>query len=143
VVVGVRQVAALSLGRLFFQGLRLACPSCHQSGAVYPRYSFRLNPCCTKCGLDFAQTDFGDAAPVLLIFVLGALTLPLALWVEALLAPPLWLHALLWPLWLGGLTLCLLRAVHSIILALNFHFRPMAFMAPPQREDKAAKTPQE
>jgi len=46
--------------------------------------------------LDLSKEDSGDGLAVFIIFILGATVVPLALWAEARLEPPLWLHAIVW-----------------------------------------------
>ena len=52
---------------------------------------------CEVCGLDLRAHDAGDGAAVGVILLLGAIVVGLAFWVEFRFSPPLWLHAILWP----------------------------------------------
>ena len=52
---------------------------------------------CEVCGLDLREHDAGDGAAVGVILVLGAVVVGLAFWVEFHFSPPLWVHAVLWP----------------------------------------------
>lgn len=71
-----------------------------------------------------ARNDSGDGPAVFLIFALGFLLVPLALFVETLFAPPLWVHAVLWTVVALGLTIGALRPLKSYVIALQFKHRP-------------------
>jgi uncharacterized protein (DUF983 family) len=102
-------------------GLRCRCPACGR-GRLFAGY-LTLAERCEACGLDFADADSGDGPAVFLIFLLGATVVPLALWVEARLSPPLWLHALLWSALILGGALALLRPFKATLVALNYRHR--------------------
>ena len=57
------------------------------------------------------------------VFVLGALIVPLALLIEFWLEPPVWLHLLLWPPVIVGSALLLLRPFKATMVALQYHHR--------------------
>jgi uncharacterized protein (DUF983 family) len=78
---------------------------------------------CQVCGADLREADSGDGPAVFVIFVLGALIVPLALWVEAAFGPPYWLHAVLWPLSILALTLALLRPFKATLIALQYRHK--------------------
>jgi uncharacterized protein (DUF983 family) len=76
--------------------LSCRCPRCRQ-GALYPDgFNLTLKSSCEKCGLDFSKNDSADGPAVFLIFILGALLVPMAWILEAFISPPLWVHAVLW-----------------------------------------------
>lgn len=78
---------------------------------------------CDACGLHLADHDSGDGPAVFVIFILGAVVVPLALWVETAFGPPLWLHAVLWgPAVMAG-TLGLLRPLKGVMIALHYRHR--------------------
>jgi uncharacterized protein (DUF983 family) len=82
-------------------------------------------PRCRVCGLDLKGEDSGDAGPVLLVLVLGALFVGLAVWVEFRYEPPLWLHAILWLPLLIGMTVLLLRPIKALVIALQYRYRAL------------------
>jgi uncharacterized protein (DUF983 family) len=82
-----------------------------------------VRPRCEVCGLDLGKSDAGDGAVVGAIFVLGALIVALALWVEVRFAPPLWLHAALWPAITVPLAVLLMRPAKAALIALQFRHR--------------------
>jgi uncharacterized protein (DUF983 family) len=120
---------AATLGRLscrkaevasaLYTGLRGLCPKCGQ-GKLFDGY-LTLVKNCAVCGEPWAETDIGDGAAVLIIFVVGAIVGGLALWTEMRFEPPVWLHMLLWlPLTLI-LCLGLLRPFKATLTALIWH----------------------
>jgi uncharacterized protein (DUF983 family) len=106
-------------------GLRCCCPRCGQ-GALFAGY-LTLRARCAVCGLDFSRSDSADGPAVFLIFILGALTVGLAIWVEVTFTPPLWLHVLIWPVFVLALALALLRPAKAYVVALQYRYRASEF----------------
>ena len=100
-------------------GLRCRCPRCGQGSL----FSGLLNVAesCTNCSLDFSPHDSGDGPAVFVIFILGFLVVPLALWLEAAWAPPPWGHLAVWPPVIIALAILMLRPMKAILVA--YHFR--------------------
>ena len=94
-------------------GLSCRCPRCGQ-GPLFQGY-LTVRECCTVCGLDLQKADSGDGPAVFIILLLGALVVPLALWVEAAFAPPYWFHVAIWPAVILGLALGLLRPLKGLM----------------------------
>ena len=78
---------------------------------------------CAHCGLDLRQHDTGDGPAALVILVLGAIVLGLAVWVEVAFAPPLWVHALIWPVVVLGGAIALMRPMKAALVALQYRHR--------------------
>ncbi len=51
---------------------------------------------CRACALDFAKFNVGDGPAAFLTLIIGAALVGLALWLDASVRPPLWVHALIW-----------------------------------------------
>ncbi|EKE75805.1 hypothetical protein P24_09631 [Oceanibaculum indicum P24] len=81
---------------------------------------------CEVCGLDLSNHDSGDGPAVFVIFALGIIVVPLALWVETVFQPPLWLHAVLWSLVILAGALGLLRLFKGVLVALQYKHRGTA-----------------
>ena len=80
---------------------------------------------CPECGLDFAAQDAGDGPAVFVVFILGAVVVALAIVVEILFAPPLWVHIVLWtPVILGG-AIAMLRPLKAGLIALQYRHRAL------------------
>src|SRR5437879_13619950 len=103
------------------RGLAGKCPRCGR-GKLYAGF-LDLRPKCDACGLDYAFIDSGDGPAVFIIMIAGAIVVAAALIVEVKYQPPFWLHAALWlPLTLA-VTLWPLRAMKSLLIALQFHHK--------------------
>ncbi len=55
-----------------------------------------------------------------LIFILGALVVPLAILVEVYASPPMWVHVAVWPVVILGLALGLLRPAKALLVAIHY-----------------------
>lgn len=102
--------------------LRCRCPRCGK-GKLFNGL-LALQPTCPVCGLDFAQSDTGDAGAVILIMVLGAFIIGMAFWVEFRFSPPLWVHAVLWPAVTIPLAIAIMRPMKAALVAAQFRHRP-------------------
>lgn len=101
--------------------LRCRCPRCGK-GRLFHRI-LEVRERCESCGLDLRTSDSGDGAIALVILVLGAIIVGLAFWTEFHLNPPLWLHAVLWPLVTAPLAVALTRPVKAGLIALQYRHR--------------------
>jgi uncharacterized protein (DUF983 family) len=103
------------------RGITCKCPRCG-CGKLFAGF-LTLKPECDACGLDYAFTDAGDGPAVFVIMIAGAIVVASALIVEVKYRPPFWVHAALWlPLTLV-VTLWPLRAIKSLLIALQFHHK--------------------
>ena len=103
--------------------LRCRCPRCGK-GKLFKGLLLTLQPACPVCGLSFAQSDTGDAGAVILIMVLGAFVVGMAFWVEFHFSPPLWVHAVLWPVVTIPLAVLIMRPMKAALVAAQFRHRP-------------------
>jgi uncharacterized protein (DUF983 family) len=99
-------------------GLTGHCPRCDARTlfAGWVKFAER----CPNCGLDFRSFNVGDGAAAFLILILGAIMAASAIVVELRFSPPFWVHIILWPPILLGLTILSLRASKGVLLALEF-----------------------
>ena len=89
-----------------------------------------MHKACPACGLDLSAEDAGDAPAVFLIFVLGAVAVGIAAWLELEFSPPIWVHIIvLAPLIVGG-AIGLLRPMKAGMIALQY--RHNLLQRPPQ-----------
>ncbi|MCC7305863.1 MAG: DUF983 domain-containing protein [Alphaproteobacteria bacterium] len=100
------------------------CPKCGQGDLYKPGLTLSLRDHCESCGLDLSRNDSADGPAVFLIFILGFLLVPLALLLEVLTHPPLWVHVILWSSLALGVTLGSIRPLKAYIIALQFKHRP-------------------
>lgn len=101
--------------------LACRCPRCGK-GRLF-RNLLEVRESCEVCGLDLRASDAGDGAIVGVVLVLGAVVVGLAFWVEFRFAPPLWVHAVLWPLVTIPLAILLMRPAKAALVALQFRHR--------------------
>lgn len=106
-------------------GLRCRCPRCGR-GEIFSGF-LTLVDRCRVCGLDLAGGDSGDGPAVFLIFILGFVVVPPALWTGMHYDWPLWLNAVVWSVVILGMTLGMLRPAKGVVLALQYHYRRTEF----------------
>ena len=99
------------------------CPRCGE-GKLYDGV-LTVAPTCTRCGLDLRAQDAGDGPAVFVVLILGGLTVGLAIIVEILFSPPLWVHAVLWPPLVIGGAILLLRPLKAALIALQYRHRQL------------------
>jgi uncharacterized protein (DUF983 family) len=78
---------------------------------------------------DLRAHDVGDGAAVFVILILGFVIVGLALLLEAKAEPPLWVHALIWPVVIFGGTIAMLRPLKATLIALQYRHRRDTFDA--------------
>jgi uncharacterized protein (DUF983 family) len=103
------------------RGLACKCPRCGK-GKLFSGF-LTLRAKCDACGLDYAFIDAGDGPAVFIILIAGAIVVAAALIVEVKYAPPFWVHAALWLPLILAVTLWPLRAMKSLLIALQFHHK--------------------
>ncbi len=105
-------------------GISGVCPRCGR-GKIFVAF-LTLRDACPACGLDLRGHDAGDGPAVFVILGIGALILPMALFVEFRFEPALWVHVVLWiPITLV-LTMVPLRVIKGILVAQQFRHRSTA-----------------
>jgi uncharacterized protein (DUF983 family) len=109
---GASVITAALLGR---------CPRCGK-GKLF-RGLLDIRPRCAVCDLDLSAHDAGDGPAVAGIFVIGALVVGLALWVDVRYRPALWVHAVVWPLVILPLSIATMRLAKAALVALQWRHR--------------------
>ena len=102
-------------------GLLGRCPRCGR-GRLFEGY-LTIRPGCEVCGLSFAGHDTADGPALFIMMPLCIITAVLALLLEVLQQPPIWVHALLWPVFIALFAGLALRPVKAIMVALQYRFR--------------------
>jgi uncharacterized protein (DUF983 family) len=98
--------------------LKCRCPRCGE-GPVFTGL-LTVRNACPRCGLDLSAEDAGDAPAVFLIFLLGAVAVGIAAWMELEFSPPIWVHiVVLTPIIIGG-AIGLLRPMKAGMIALQY-----------------------
>jgi uncharacterized protein (DUF983 family) len=75
---------------------------------------------CPACGLSYAFADSGDGPAVFVIMILGALTLGGALLLEFRYEPPVWVHIVVWGVFIPVMALGLLRVLKGVLINLQY-----------------------
>lgn len=78
---------------------------------------------CLVCGLDLSEHDAGDGPAVAVILVLGAVVVAMAFWVEFHIGPPLWVHAIIWPIFTIPAAILMMRPLKAALVALQYRHR--------------------
>lgn len=99
-------------------GLRARCPRCGE-GALLER-GLAVRHSCPACGLSYAFADSGDGPAVFVIMILGALTLGGALFLEFRYEPPVWVHLVVWGLFIPVVAFGLLRVLKGVLINLQY-----------------------
>lgn len=97
------------------------CPRCGERTLFEGPVKFA--PRCRVCGLDFDKFNVGDGPAGFLTLIIGAVLVGLALWLDAAVRPPLWVHALIWVPVTIGAVLVGLRYAKGALLAAEFRNR--------------------
>ncbi len=107
-----------------FEPIKLAlfgkCPKCREGTIFREGFTLDIREHCENCGLNLGEHDCGDGPAVFLIFILGFLLVPAALYLEFTFFPPLWVHMVLWGSIALGATLGSLRPLKAYIIALQY-----------------------
>ena len=110
-----------STAAMLLAGARGRCPRCGR-GALFVGF-LTVAERCPVCGLSLVGHDAGDGPAVFGIFILGFVVVGLAVWLEMVAAPPLWVHALLWiPVTIAG-AIALLRPLKGMTIAAQYRYR--------------------
>ncbi len=104
-----------------FTALHCRCPRCGE-GKLYSGL-LTVRERCAVCGLDLRAADTGDGPAVFVMFFLSIVVVGLALWVEYAFSPPLWVHAVLWPLPTLALAIAVMRPAKALMVALQYRTR--------------------
>lgn len=97
------------------------CPRCGKGRLFQGLLTVR--PTCEVCGLDLSASDTGDGAAAFLILVIGSVAVGLAFWVDFRFTPPLWVHAVIWPLFVIPTTIALMRPLKAGLVAQQYRTR--------------------
>jgi uncharacterized protein (DUF983 family) len=97
------------------------CPRCGARGLFAGMVKFA--PACPACGLDYSAFNVGDGAVPFLVFIVGAIVVVGAVWLQLGAHPPFWVHLAIWPLLTLGLTIALTRVARGLLLALEYRHK--------------------
>lgn len=103
--------------------MRCGCPKCGAPSIFPHRMTLDTIEHCPVCGLKVKDHDSGDGPAVFLIFILGFVLTPLALWLDAVAQIPLWAHAVIWTI--AAIAVCIgtMQPLKAYVIALNYKHR--------------------
>jgi len=107
------------------------CPRCGRGRLFKSFLGFADR--CNVCGLDFAGHDVGDGPAPLIMLVLGFVVAGGAFWFEFAAEPPVWMHVVIWPPVIVGLSLVSLRLTKGAFVGLQFKYRAVDNEFPPEQ----------
>lgn len=99
-------------------GLGCKCPRCGRGSLFGGLLDVRDR--CAHCDLDLSPHDTGDGATVFVILILGAVAVGLAIWLEAALEPPIWVHLIVWIPVITIMSIVLLRPFKGILIGMHY-----------------------
>lgn len=105
-------------------GLTCKCPKCGKGDLYASVLSFDIVEECPECGLELSRNDSADGPAVFLIFILGFVVVPVALWVAMNVTWPLWFHTIVWSIVILAMTLGMLKPLKAYVIALQYKHRP-------------------
>jgi uncharacterized protein (DUF983 family) len=98
-----------------------SCPRCGK-GKLFDGF-IKIAEKCNVCGLGFAGHDTGDGPAFFIILPLCLIVAGSALWVDVTFAPPMWVHLMLWPVFILGVTAAVMRPIKAVMVALQYRHR--------------------
>ncbi|WP_128294004.1 DUF983 domain-containing protein [Afifella aestuarii] len=117
------------------RGLAGRCPQCGK-GSLF-RGFLTVPDACSVCGEELYHHRADDAPPYFIILIVGHVIVAMALAVELMFQPPIWVHMALWVPLATLLSLALLRPVKGGVIGLQWALRMHGF--DPENADAADK----
>lgn len=97
------------------------CPRCGQ-GRLF-RGFLQIAPRCEACGLNLTHHDAADGPAVFVTFIVGAIAAVGAVWLDLSQNPPIWVHFIIWPVVVTGLSVGLLRPFKGFFVGAQYKYR--------------------
>jgi len=108
------------------------CPRCGE-GRLFSSY-LKVAPACEVCGLSLENHDAGDGPAFFVMFPLCIITAVLALLLDVLVTPPIWVHIVLWPVVIIGFTWVALPPVKALMIGLQYRHRDVETYDPSNQQ---------
>ena len=103
------------------RGVRGRCPRCGD-GRLFERF-LKVADACGVCGMSFRGHDTGDGPVVPVLLIIGGIVVGLALGLEVLYQPPVWVHLVLWIPIGTALTLGIMQPLKGMAVGLQYKYR--------------------
>lgn len=107
------------------RGWRQTCPSCGE-GALYRKY-LKVADRCPSCGEELFHQRADDAPPYFTMVIVGHVVVGGVLILEKAVAPPSWVHLVIWLPLTVALSLWLLPRVKGALVGLQWALRMHGF----------------
>ena len=108
------------------------CPRCGAKTLFQGPVKFADN--CKSCDLDLSRFNVGDGPAAFLTLIIGAVLVGLALWLDAAVRPPFWVHAVIWIPFTIGAVLLGLRVSKAWLLAAEYQNKAQEAVAAPSED---------
>lgn len=115
-----------------WRGMNGHCPQCNEK-TLWRKY-LKVQESCTSCGLYLDGHEADDAPPYFTIFIVGHIIVPVALIVERLYTPPLWVHAAVFSVLAVLVSLISLPIVKGGVVGLQWALRLHGFASEDENE---------
>lgn len=102
----------------FNVGLRNCCPRCGE-GKLFVSI-LKPGQKCMNCDLDYEFIDAGDGPAVFVILIIGFVVTGMAMILQNTLAPPIWVHMIIWLPIISILSILGLQFSKGILVALQY-----------------------
>lgn len=106
---------------LISTALKGRCPRCGE-GSLFEGY-LKVAPKCPVCGLGLAGHDTGDGPAFFIMLPLCIVTAILALLLDRYTAPPMWVHMIVWPVFIAVVVGYTLPRVKALMVGLQYRYR--------------------
>lgn len=110
---------------LYKSGFGFKCPKCGK-GNIYSGLLV-VAEYCPVCNLALREHDAGDGPAFFAMFLGCIIVTTLALLVESLYSPPLWLHAVIWTPFTIITAVINLKIIKAFLIALQYRYRKSDF----------------
>jgi uncharacterized protein (DUF983 family) len=102
----------------FMAGMACKCPRCGQGPLFVQLLNMRDR--CSVCDLDYKFVDTGDGPAIFAIFILGFLSMGMAMIAEFKFGVPWWVHVVLLGIVMPVFAVGLLRFLKATLIALQY-----------------------
>ncbi len=115
------KAAGLETGSPILKAIAGRCPRCGQ-GRLF-RGFLQVAPECEVCALNLTHHDAADGPAVFVTFFVGTIAAVGAVWFDLSQNPPIWLHFVIWPIVVTGLSVGLLRPFKGFFVGAQYKYR--------------------
>ncbi len=119
------------------RGARMVCPACGK-GRMF-RAFLKVSDRCPSCGEELHHQRADDAPPYFTMVIVGHVVVGGVLALEQAVAPPQWLHFILWVPLTILLSLILLQPIKGMLVAAQWALRMHGFGKMPDIADPTAE----